>query len=180
MSKRQILSHKKVFASELFYVEETKFTLPNGKTKTHQNAIRRPTVSVFPITDQYEIYLITQYRYLLEKEALEAMAGFINKKETSLSAAKRELQEEMGISASHWEEIARIEMTASVFRAQSHLFLAKDLEFGKTNFDDDEHITILKMPIEEAAKKVARGEINHAPSMIGILLLDRLRRENKL
>jgi len=36
------------------------------------------------------------------------------------------------------------------------------------------------MPLKEAAEKVMTGEINHSASMIGILMLDKLRTEKKL
>ncbi len=180
MKKWKILSQKKVYKAKLFEVKELKIKLPSGATRIHQVAERRPTVTVLPLTDYYEVYLVSQYRYMLSATSLEAMAGFIEKGETALSAAKREMKEEMGISANQLEEIARIQMAASVFKAVAHIFLAKDLEVGSSEPDEDENITLVKIPLSEAVGKVARGEISHAASVIGILLLDKLRSENKL
>ncbi len=178
--KSKIVSQKTAFKAKLFTVEELKLQRPNKKEKIHHIARRNPTVTVFPLTNSYELYLVSQYRYMLEKKTLEAMAGFIDTGETSVQAAKRELIEETGISANQWEELSRIELAGSVFRAQAHLFLAKDLTFGQAKPEEDEDIEVIKMSLQEAVAKVMSGEINHSASMIGILMLDKLRKEKKL
>jgi len=180
MSDITILSEKIKFKAELFTVTETVLRLKNGKKTIHHNVERHTTVNIFPLTSSYEIYLVSQYRPLLKKTTLEAVAGFIEEKETSLAAAKRELKEEAGLRAFHWEEIARIEAAASVVKASTHLFLAKGFEEGEQEQDEDEDITLVKIPLEEAVQKVITGEINAAGSMIGIMLLDRLRKEKKI
>lgn len=180
MSQWKIISQKSVFKAKLFNVKEIVFKDKRGKEKIHHVAQRDTIVSIFPLTDQYEIYLLSQYRYTLGKTVLEAVAGHVEKKESTIAAAKRELKEEAGISALQLEEIARIEMSGSVFKSKAHLFLAKGLEIGENNPDDDEEIEIVKMPLSEAVGKVMIGEINHATSMIGILMLDKLRMEKKL
>lgn len=180
MSQWKIISQKSVFKAELFKVKEIILKNSAGKTLIHHEAERTPTVSVFPLTDSYEIYLISQYRYMLKTTVLEAVAGYINKDETAIAAARRELKEETGIEAQQLEEIARVQMAGSVFKATANLFLAKGLEVGKTDFDESEEIAIVKMPLSVAVEKVLSGEINHSASMIGILMLDKLKREKKL
>ncbi len=173
-------SQKTILKTDLFSVKEIKFLSAKGKKKIHHIAKRNPTVSVFPLTDTYDIYLVSQYRDTLGKIALEAVAGFMDKDETSLAAAKRELKEEAGISAAQWEELARIEMASSVFKGINHLFLAKGLEKTLQNLQDDEDIKVVRISLNDAVDKVMSGEINVSSSVIGILLLDKLRKEKKL
>lgn len=180
MSQWKIISQKRVFKTKLFDVKEVVFKNKKGEKKIHHIAQRDIVVTIFPLTDQYEIYLISQYRYMLDKTVLEAVSGYVDKKETTITAAKRELKEEAGITAHQLEEIARIEMAGSVFRSRGHLFLAKGLELGEANLDEDEEITIVKIPLDQAVEKVMIGEIAHASSVIGILMLDKLRKEKKL
>jgi len=180
MNQWKIVSQKTILRAKLFDVRQIEFENKNGKKKIHHQADRIPIVSILPLTDSYEIYLISEYRYMLKKTVLEAVAGHVEKKETTIAAARRELKEEAGISAMQLEEIARIEMSGSVFKSKTHLFLAKGLEVRDNNLDDDEEISVVKMPLEEAVGKVILGEINHAASMIGILMLDKLRMQKKL
>lgn len=180
MNRWKLISQKSIFRAKLFDVKQVNFETKNGKKKIHHIAERAPIALVFPLTDSYEIYLVSEYRYMFNRIVLQAVAGHVERNETAIAAAKRELKEEAGIEAAQLEEIARIEMSGSVFRSKSHLFLAKGLEIGDNKLDDDEEISVVKMPLELAVEKVMTGEINHAASMIGILLLDKLRSEKKL
>lgn len=180
MSQWKILSQKTVLKTELFTVKSSKLKFDSGKIKEYFNVYRDDTAVIFAITPKKEIYLIQEKRYLLGKEIISAPAGFISKGEDRLLAAKRELSEETGLKANQWEVIAVIEAAASVIKARAHLFLAKDLEIGEQNLEELENIELLKMPLDSAVKKVMSGEISHSATVIGILMLDRYRRENKL
>lgn len=177
---KKTLSQKTIFKAGLFSVEEIKFLSQKGKKKIHHIAKRNSTVSVFPLTETYDIYLVSQYRDTLGKAALEAVAGFIDSKETTLAAAKRELKEEAGVIAGQWEELARIEMASSVFKGTNYIFLAKELEKTSQSLQDDEEIKVIKISLQDAVDKVMSGEINVSSSVIGILLLDKLRKEKKI
>lgn len=180
MSQWKIVSQKPVFKAELFNVREVVFKDKKGKRKTHHIVERDTTIAVLPLTDQYEVYLISEYRYMLDRVILGAVAGFVKGRESAIAAAKRELQEETGIISHQLEEIARVEIAASVIKSRMHIFLAKGLEMGDNKLDEDEEIKVVKMPLELAVEKVMLGEINHAASMIGILMLDKLKRDKKL
>ena len=180
MKRWKLVSQKTILRTDLFDVKQINFETKTGRKKIQHIAERIPVVCVFPITDEYEIYLISQYRYMLGKTVLEAVAGYIEKKESTIAAARRELEEETGITALQFEEIARIEMAGSAFRSKLNLFLAKGLQMGQNDLDDDEEISVVKMPLDQAVEKVMNGEINHSASMLGILLLDKLRLQKKL
>jgi 8-oxo-dGTP pyrophosphatase MutT (NUDIX family) len=180
MNQWKIVSQKTILRAELFDVKEIVLKNNKGKKKIHHEAQRAPVVSIFPLTDSYEIYLISQYRRMLDKTTLEAVAGYVRRKETIIAAARRELKEETGIEALQLEAIARIQMAGSVFKSTANLFLAKSLEIGENDLDEDEQISVVKIPLSEAVEKVISGEINHASSVIGILMLDKMRREKKL
>jgi len=179
MNSIKIVSKKNVFDGGRFKVKKVELEIKNVK-KTHFDVERKPVVCVFPLTDSYEIYLISQYRYFFEKNILECVAGFIDENETSLKAAKRELKEEAGLLASQWELIGKQDLAASVVKGTLFLFLAKDLEEAAQDLKTGEVIKVVKMPLEEAVKKVMSGEINSVETVSGILILDRLRREKKL
>lgn len=178
--KFEVISQKTVYRAKLFEVKEQEVLLPDSSKHKYEIVERKSTVSIFPFTDKYDLYLISQYRPIFKKRIIEAVSGHIDKGETSLAAAKRELKEEVGMSASQWEEIARIEMAASVIKHTAHLFIARDLENGTPNPDAGEDIVLVKLSFNEAVAKVMNREINNSATIIGILMLDKLRNEKKL
>lgn len=174
MNGTKIISEKTVLSTPLFDVKKLELVLPTGSKKKHYVAERLPIVSVFPLTDNFQLYLIQQYRYLLGKTIIESVAGHVEKGETPLTAAKRELKEEAGIRATQWEELVKVETAASAFRSRVHIFLAKDLTIGEPE-PLEEEISLKKISLEEAIKMVENGTIYHQTTMLGILLLDKLR-----
>lgn len=177
----KVISSKPVLSAKLFSVDEVQLILPNGKEVTHHVVHRLPTVVIFPITDSHEIYLVSEYRAMLGKTILSAAAGFMDKDgEKPLDTAKREAKEELGIAASQWEFLTKIEMASSVVNGQANLFMARDLEIGSNNLEEDEQIEVVKMSLDEAVKKIMANEISNSATMVGILMLDRLKREGKL
>lgn len=169
-----MLSKKPVFKAELFTVREIEIEA-NKKKLIQHDVIRNTVVTVFALNDKNEIYLISQYRRLLEKTTLEAVAGFIDEGETPLEAAKRELKEEVGLQASNWNELKVVNMAGSVTKGEAHLFLARGLTIGEPEPEDDEDITAVLVPFEKAVEKVLKGEIDIATTIAGILLIDKLK-----
>ncbi len=178
MSKIRVVSQKPVFKAKLFKVFETK--LVAGKTHTHFDIRKDPVVSVFPVNDKGEIYLLSQYRYFFKDYIVEEVAGYIDKGEKPLAAAKRELQEEAGIKAAKWTQLGSADLAASIIKGEYYLFLAQDLKLGSAQPEDDEDISVITMPLADAVDMVLSGKIRTAISMFGILLLDKLKQEGKL
>lgn len=180
MPKPSVTS-KSVLKAKLFHVDEEHIVYPSGKKVIHHTAKRKPVVVIFPVTEKHEIVLVSEYRYMLDKTVLAAAAGFMDKEgETPLQTAKRELKEELGLKANQWELLAKVELASSVFKGEAYLFLVKDLEEGEQALEEDEEISMVKMPIAEAAQKVMTGEISNAASIIGILMVEKLWRERKI
>jgi len=176
----KILAKKTIFDSKFLKLYEIKLQLRNGETRTHYNVERVPTVTVLPLGENNEVYLISQYRYLHATIRIEAVAGTVDIGEEPLACAKRELLEEAGIAAKRWDNLGKIYLAGSYIKAHVSLFLARDLTVGEQKLEDDETITVVKMPLEEAVEKVLSGEISYGSAVSGILMLDRLMRDKKI
>lgn len=180
MKNVSIQSQRTVLQSNRFRVDEMELELGNGKVIKHENVYKNLSVSVFPITELGELYLIDEYRYLYEKTFLHEIAGFVEKGEEPLKTAQRELGEEGGLRASNWELLNSVEVGGSVVKATQMLYIAKGLETIKQNPEDDEDIKLVKLSIDEAVEKVIDGKIVMMSSIIGILMIDKLRQQGKL
>ncbi len=176
----KVLSRKSIFRSRFFTVNEDEVELPTGSRRVYHNVIRDPAVSVFPLDDDYNIYLIDQYRYLHGKRLLEAVAGMVDENEATLDTAKRELKEEAGITAEEWIPLGVQVAAGSISTWNQPLFVAKKLNLGKQQLEESEDIKVVKISLDEAVQKVLHGEIETSASVTGILMIDKMRQEGKI
>jgi ADP-ribose pyrophosphatase len=174
----KVTSQKTVYSGKYFDVEEVEIE-KNNQTFTKSFINRKPFVMILPMTETNEIYLVSQYRETQNKICLEAVAGFIEDGEEPETAAKRELKEEVGVVAKKWRKLATWNLSANM-HARAHLFLAQDLKQGEQQLDPEEDIKIIKIPLHEAVNKIVNGEIDIAPSLAAILLLDNLQKSGKI
>src|SRR5688572_17512153 len=61
------------------------------------------SVVIVPVLDDGWVCLIKNWRYSANQHLLELPAGTLEAGEPALTAARRELEEETGYSADHWE-----------------------------------------------------------------------------
>lgn len=150
-------------------VTEDKVIQPNGDAGIFGTVKMVPGISVLPIDKQGNVYLTKEFRYVLQKESLEVVSGGIEPNEEPIAACRRELKEELGISAKNIVDLGVTNPFTSAILSPAYLFLAQDLTFGHALPDVTEIIEMVKLPFEEAIKKVLDSEIHHGPS--GLLLL---------
>ena len=117
-----------------------------------------------------EIVLIRQYRYASGGYMLEVPAGRPDAPgEDWEVCARRELEEETGMSAGRIVRMTGIYTTPGFTDEFIHLYLAEDLREGTTAYDHDEFIEIARMPLSEALRRVESGEINDGKTIICLL-----------
>lgn len=174
-NKSKILAKEIAFKSKYFQVDKATIER-NGKTFTKDILSRTPTVIVLPINAKDEIYLVSQYRDSMQESLLEVVAGHMEKGESPLEAAKKELHEETGLTAKTWQQLSTFYVSANM-DAVVHIFYATDLTEGKQQLDEDEDIEIVKIPFSKALKKIDNSEIRVSSNVASLLLLDRWRKE---
>ncbi|HEY9300420.1 MAG TPA: NUDIX hydrolase, partial [Phormidium sp.] len=142
---------------------------PDGKPGTYSTVTMKSGVAILPIDRDGNVHLVRQFRYALGKESIEVVCGALEEDEPPLEAAKREIEEELGIKAEEWIALGAIDLDTSIVNCPVHLFLAKQLTFTSTHQEGTETIKSLKTSFNQAVKMVKDSEITHAPSCILIL-----------
>ncbi|MFO0202923.1 MAG: NUDIX domain-containing protein, partial [Alphaproteobacteria bacterium] len=125
------------------------------------------------------IWLVGQYRYPVEQYSWEIPEGGSERGEEPLVAAQRELEEEAGIVAAHWEPLGGEIHLSNCFSAERGvLFLARGLSFGQSRPDHTEVLQLRSVSLRDALTMVDEGEIKDSLSIIAILrVARRLERE---
>ncbi|HLC71648.1 MAG TPA: NUDIX hydrolase [Candidatus Nanoarchaeia archaeon] len=150
-------------------VYEDKVIRPDKKEGIHIFIDLKKGVAVLPMDEKGNIYLTREFHYGVGEYTLEVVSGGIDMNETPLEAARRELQEELGISAQKWIELGPVDRFTTYMNCRAWLFLAQGLSFNEKHPEGSETASTVKMKFKDAVKKVMEGEIVNSMSQILIL-----------
>jgi len=129
---------------------------------------KNKAIGVLAIEDGH-LYLVGQFRYPLNTYSWEIPEGGCPENEDPLNAAKRELLEEAGLTASNWQELGRAHLSNSVSDEEAIFYLATDLQKGAPNPDGCEELVLKRVPFKQAVTMSMHGEITDALSVIAIM-----------
>lgn len=164
-----------IYEGRVITLKKDEVLLPNGKTSTREVVEYVPAVAVLPLTDDNKVILVRQFRYAYKKVLLEIPAGKMEKDETPLMAANRELSEEINFKSNNIISMGQIYPAPGSLNEVMHIFYAKNLIPCKADLDDDEFIEIVYMDLEELTQKVLNGEIKDAKTVCAVLKYNMLK-----
>lgn len=161
-----VISEKEIFKGRVFRVGLRDVVLENGERSVREVVYHNGGVSVLPVDDEGNVYLVRQYRCAFDCEVLEIPAGKLEKGEEPLEAAKRELKEETGFSAAELIPLGEYWPTVGYCSERIYLYLAKGLTAGQTHFDSDEFISCIKMPYTQLVEMCNNGRIRDGKTQL--------------
>jgi ADP-ribose pyrophosphatase len=127
-------------------------------------------VTLVPVDDQGQVWFVRQYRHPAAAVLLELPAGTLKPDEDPAEAANRELQEEIGMRAERLEHLAQFWLAPGYSTELMHVYLATGLTASALDQDEDEVITVEKIPAADVARLAASGAFQDAKT-IGALLI---------
>lgn len=163
-------SNEEVFSGRLLKVQRDHVTLPSGADTTREY-IRHPgAVAIVPVLDDGRIVLVKQCRYPLETLLWEIPAGKLDHgaSEDKDECARRELSEETGYEAEHWQKLLSIATTPGFSDEIIHLYKAWGLKKYQQHTDEDEFIGVAAFTPDEIKSMVAQGELYDAKSLCAL------------
>ena len=164
------VSSELLFDGKVIHVYRDDIILPDGNPAYREYNRHIGAVCVIPITDKGEVICVRQYRYPIGDVLLEIPAGKLDyKEENPEEAARRELREETGAVSGKMTYLGRFYSSPAILDECIHMFLAEELEFGENDLDEDEFIEVIRVPIEELAEMICRGEIIDGKTQAGVM-----------
>jgi ADP-ribose pyrophosphatase len=144
--------------------------MPSGRSAVREIAEHSDSVCMVPIDDQGNVLMVRQYRKPAEADLLEVPAGGIEAGEASEEAVLRELKEETGYTAGKLQLLSSFWIAPGWCTEFMHAYLATDLSPASLAADEDENITVVRVPLEEVIGLMERGDIQDAKSIASLLL----------
>ena len=163
-----------VHQGRVFALHRDQVTLPNGVATT-LDVIRHPgAAAIVPVTDRDHVLLIRQYRYAIDAYIWEIPAGTMEPGESPLACARRELIEEIGMSAQDWHKLGAIAPLPAYSDETIHLFRAQNLVPSEQDLDPDEIIEIHEFRFAETLEMIRTGRIRDAKTISGLMMAQSL------
>jgi len=174
-SKARVLSSHVVYRGPAFRVTADQVLEPSG-VHTRRDIVHHSGSVVILAVEESEseprILLERQYRHAAQQMLWELPAGRIDDGEKGLAAAKRELLEETGYTASHWKCILRFYASPGFLAETMDVYSARGLRPGEAQPEADEVIRIRLVPLSTAVGMVMKGTIRDAKTIAGVLWLN--------
>jgi ADP-ribose pyrophosphatase len=174
-SKARLLSTRTVYRGPAFSVSTDHILEPSGIRVRRDIVHHAGSVVILAVEEVRQpgprILLERQYRHPAKQFLWELPAGRIDQGEKELQAAKRELLEETGYTATRWKRILRFYASPGFVAETMSVFLATGLKPGLAQPEIDEVIVVRFVPLSTAVNMVMRNVIQDAKTIAGVLWL---------
>ena len=141
----------------------------NG-TKISQEIVEQGNVVAILAIDDDEAILVNEFRYPVGY-VLEIPAGTVDKGETPLKCAKRELLEETGYKAKKIEHLIRFFPKLGYNTQIIDCYVATELtKISEPNLDEDELITVKKIKFRKLLNMINNGKIYGSYTICAVMI----------
>ncbi len=170
--RRWFWQRRCLVVSEVLYdtprllIEKKPVHLPNGKDREYLFVQPVPAVCILPVDDEF-VYLIRQYRAVIDEYILEVAAGGMDHAgEDVRAAADRELAEELRMKAAELIPRGYVFSSPGFCTEKLWLFEARGLSrCEEFSMDEDEIIEPVRVRRDEVFSMIREGKIVDAKTI---------------
>ncbi|RAS59560.1 ADP-ribose pyrophosphatase [Lentzea atacamensis] len=163
-----------VHESQWFQVRVDEVMQPDGVRGTYVHVVAPASVTVLALRDDDQVVLTRQWIYTHGGTEWRLPGGAVDDKTDPdpAAAARRELAEETGLRAAHWEPLGQIHGADSLSNHVDHVFLATGLREGEASLGPGEaDLRVRTLPFQQVLDLVGQGQLPHAGSAHAVLTM---------
>jgi ADP-ribose pyrophosphatase len=164
------LRSEQAFKGKLLDVRCDTVRLPDGSTGTREYVVHPGAVMVIPIFENGDVLIEHQFRYPIGQVMIEFPAGKSDLGEEVLTAAKRELREETGYTATHWQHLHTHHPLIAYSTERIEIFVAKGLSPGPNSLDAGEFLRVERIAAAQLLAQFDAGRITDGKTVAGLFV----------
>ena len=171
-----VTSTAELASGRLVTVRTDKVRTPDNQIAERDVVLHPGAVAALALDDAQRVLLIRQYRHPVGRMLWEIPAGLRDVAgEDPWLTAQRELVEEAGYRARDWRVLADYYSSPGYSTERLRVFLARDLEpvpAAERHFvprDEEAHLLLGWLPLDEGVRKVFAGELHNGPAALAIM-----------
>ena len=146
-----------LFEGKIITVRLDKAELPNGRVASREVVEHPGGVAILPLFDDGTVSLVRQFRYPFQEVVAELPAGKLERGEDHRLAALRELEEEVGASCGRLTYLGCLYSSPGFSSEVLHMYLAQELTEGACHPDEDEFLSVERIPFSALVEQVRQG-----------------------
>jgi ADP-ribose diphosphatase len=158
--------------ADLFKVEQLDLEFSNGEQRTYERLISRGlgAVIVAAMPDRDHVLLIREYACGVHRYELGLPKGRLERGESLIEGANRELQEECGYAARDLVELGHLTLAPGYMTHATHVILARDLYPSRLPGDEPEEIEVIPWPLDKLAELIQRPDCTEGRSIAALFM----------
>ena len=164
------IESKDIYQGRIVKLRVDTVKLPSGRTTTREIVEHEDAVCVVPIDENNNVLMVRQYRKAARLNLLEVPAGGVEAGESPEETVLRELQEEVSVTSGSLRKLSGFWVSPGWATEFMHAYLATDLTPASLPADDDEYISVERVPLDSIPGLIESGEIQDSKSIASLLL----------
>ena len=178
--QEQQVSGERKFAGHVVNLRVDQARIGDGSLREREVVEHPGGVSVVILTADNEVLMVRQFRYAQQEVLLELPAGKLEVGEDPFDAMRREQKEETGTVSDHYVSLGVVYPTPAYDTEKIYLWAGRVSGWGEQKLDDGELLEVVRVPLDEAERRVLNNELADAKTQIGILKAAALVRAGQL
>jgi len=177
----EVIASEPIYQGRIISLRKDTVAMPGGGESDREVVHHPGAVGVVAIDDEDRVVMLRQYRHPVGEHMWEVPAGLLDVDgEPPVDAARRELAEEVQLSAERWSLLTTHHPSPGFCDEKVLLYLAEglspaELPEGFTVEHEELDMTVERVPLAEAVQWVFDGTVRNSLAAIGLLAAAQVR-----
>lgn len=164
------ISSETIYRGRIITLESDKAELENGAVALREVVRHSGGVGVLAIDGENNVLFVRQFRYPYGETLWELPAGKLEPGEDPAACGARELEEETGLRPGSMRLLAELYPSPGYLDERLYVYEAGKLAPAAQNLDENEFLTVIRVPYKQAIEMCQNGEIKDAKTICALMM----------